>query len=418
MNMIYKMRGLFSFLLIISFGSSLQSQENILTIGMAVESAYERNAGLQQLYAFLKQEEQNRRTETGISSPEISYMKEGISSSPDNLFGEQRIAVTQEIDFPLTTIYRLKSVSERIQALQYHITAAEREVKADVKSRYAEVLYALYLRQSREDQLEIATDLYNAVYTRFETGIATGVDLANAELQLEQARNDLDQTEWILHQARYGLFYAMGLPLEEQKYSIEFSDTLRAENVEISQIESLGLLSEQPEYLSVEHELNASLYSLREARSNILPDIRMSLYQQDFGEGYNYRGFEVGLTIPIWYPLEQKGSINRANARREELGWKQQEVRLGMKKQIEYAWHSYSVSRNIIRRYNDTMQEKAASLRSMALRSYQLGEIDLLNLLNAQKTYNNSEQRYLESLRDYFLQLITLEKYMNKDLVY
>jgi cobalt-zinc-cadmium efflux system outer membrane protein len=134
MNMIYKMRGLFSFLLIISLGSSLQSQENILTIGMAVESAYERNAGLQQLYALLKQEEQNRRTETGISSPEISYMKEGISSSPDNLFGEQRIAVTQEIDFPLTTIYRLKSVSERIQALQYHITAAEREVKADVKS--------------------------------------------------------------------------------------------------------------------------------------------------------------------------------------------------------------------------------------------------------------------------------------------
>ena len=69
-------------------------------------------------------------------------------------------------------------------------------------------------------------------------------------------------------------------------------------------------------------------------------------------------------------------------ARKDELGWKQEEVRLGIKKQIEYAWHSYSVSRRIIQRYNDTMKEKASILRSMALRSYQLGQIDLLNLLN------------------------------------
>lgn len=54
----------------------------------------------------------------------------------------------------------------------------------------------------------------------------------------------------------------------------------------------------------------------------------------------------------------------------------------------------------------------------MALRSYQLGEIDLLNLLNAQQTYIDSEQRYLGALRDYFLQLVALEKYMDKDLVY
>lgn len=388
-----------------------------MTIEVALESAYEKNTGLQQLYALLRQEEQKWRTETGISAPEISYLKEGISG-PDNLFGEQRIAITQVIDFPLTTIYRIRSSEQSVLSLQYRIRAAEREVKADVKGRYVEVLYAIYLRKSREEQLGIATDLYNAVFTRFETGIATGVDLANAELQLEQARNQLDETELVLHQARYGLFYAMGLPVEEQKYSIRFSDTLRAENIEITQIESLDLQTEQPEYLSVEHELNASLYSLREAKSNILPDIRMTLYKQDFGEGYNYRGFEVGLSIPIWYPLEQKGKINRAMARRDELGWKQEEVRLGMKKQIEYAWHSYSVSRRIIQRYNDTMKEKASILRSMALRSYQLGQIDLLNLLNAQKTYNDSEQRYLEALRDYFLQLIALEKYMNIDLVY
>jgi len=396
----------------------LRGQDTILTISGAVESAYERNTSLQQLRAVLKQEQQNWRIETGLEAPEISYFREGIQTGPEDLFDEQRIAISQKIDFPLTILYRLKAAEQAVLSMEYQISALEREIKSEVKSQYIEVLYALYLQKSREEQVDIATDLYNAVYTRFETGMATGVDLTNAELQLEQAKNDLDDAEWVLHKARYGLFYAMGLPVEEQKYSIEFSDTLRADDIEVSQIQSLDLQNEQPEYRAVEHELNAALYNLREAKSNTLPDIRLTLYKQDFGEGYNYRGFEVGLSIPLWYPLEQKGRINRAEARKDELGWKQDEVRLTMKKQIEYAWHNYSVSRSVIKRYNETMKDKAANLRSMALKAYQLGEIDLLNLLNAQQTYVNSEQRYLEALRDYFLQLVALEKYMDTDLVY
>jgi cobalt-zinc-cadmium efflux system outer membrane protein len=52
------------------------------------------------------------------------------------------------------------------------------------------------------------------------------------------------------------------------------------------------------------------------------------------------------------------------------------------------------------------------------LRAYQLGEIDMLNLLNAQQTFLASEQRYLSALRDYYLQLIALEIYLDEDLVY
>ena len=385
---------------------------------MAVESAYNRNAELQQLYARYRQKENVWRTETGISAPEISYFKEGISSVPGAPFDEQRFTVSQEIDFPLTTAYRIKALSQEVQALEHQINSRENEIKVEVKSRYVEVLYALNLQKSRQNQLKLAQDLYNAVYTKFETGMGNGIDLANAELRLEQVKNDLDQAEWILHQARYGLFYVMGLPVEDQKYSIQFSDTLQATDIEISQIMTLAVQEKQPDFLSAEHELLATEYSLKEVRSNILPDIRLNLYTQDFGSGYNFKGFEVGLKIPIWYPFDQRGKINMALAKQEEIQWKQQEIKLSMKKQIEYAWHNYSVSRTIIQRYNSTMKEKASRLQSLTLRAYQLGEVDLLNLLNAQQTYLSSEERYLSALRDYYLQLVLLEKYLEQDLVY
>ena len=62
--------------------------------------------------------------------------------------------------------------------------------------------------------------MYNAVYSKFQTGMGNGIDLVNAEIQMDEARNDLDQSEWILHQARYGLFNVIGLPVDEQKYIV------------------------------------------------------------------------------------------------------------------------------------------------------------------------------------------------------
>jgi len=406
-------------IILLLFGASFAfAQDSLLTIQQAVQSAYNRNAEIQQLWAQLKQQQNVWRTEMGISAPEISYFKEGIGSGPGDVFDEKRFTISQEIDFPLTTNYRLKGIKEEVKALEYRILSREKEIKAEVKSQYVKVVYAIFLKKSRQHQLQLAQNLYNAVYTRFETGEGNGIDLINAELKLDEAKNDLDQSEWVLHQARYGLFFAMGLPVEEQKYSIQFSDTLVAENIEISQIFALAVQEQQPDYMASEHEFTASEYFLKEARSNILPDIRFNYYKQNLGSGYDFNGFEVGLKIPIWYPFEQRGRINMALEKQQEIHWKQDEIKLKMKKQIEYAWHNYSVSRSIINRYNANMKDKASKLQELSLRAYQLGEMDLLKLLNAQQTYLASEQRYLSALRDYYLQLVALEVFLEKDLVY
>lgn len=397
---------------------SSNAQESLLSIKEAVDYSLEQNSRLQQLKAVLQQKENTWRTETGISAPEISYFKEGIASGPGDVFDEKRISVSQQIDFPLTAGYRLKGIAEEVKAIELEVLAVEKEIKAEVKSYYIEVVYALWLQKSRQNQLNLAQDLYNAVFTKYETGMANGIDLANAELRLEEAKNDLDQSEWILHQARYGLFYAMGLPEDEQLYSITFADTLLAHELEIPQIQTLLTQRDHPRFLAVQHEMKSTDYFLKESKSNILPDLRLNLYKQNFGDGYQFRGFEVGLQIPIWYPFEQKGKVNQAMARKEEINWKQKEVGLEIKRQIEYAWHNYDVSRNIINRYNDTMKNKASQLRDLSLRAYQLGEIDLLNLLTAQQTYLASELRYLTALRDYYLQLALLEKYLGQELVY
>jgi cobalt-zinc-cadmium efflux system outer membrane protein len=405
-------------LLAVFLSDFYSAKSQLLSIKDAVDQALQNNAKINQLRSQLKQRKEEWRMKTGIAAPEISYMKEGMNTKAADPFQEQRMTISQTVDFPLTTSYRLKAIGEEVKALEFNIQAEERQVKVSVKSSYTEVIYTLHLQKLRSQQMKLATDLYNAVYTQFETGTGNGMDLTKAELQVAEANNDIDDARRQLHVARYGLFNLMGLAPENQKYTIEFLDTLRSIDVDISQIQALAVLTDQPAFKSSEKEFSASGYFLKEARSNILPDIKFNLYKQDYGTGYNYNGFEVGLSFPIWYPLELKGRINTTLARQDEIRWKQQEIRLDMKKQIEYAWHRYEVSRSTIKRYDETIRSKAEKLQSLTLTAYRLGEVDLLNLINSQQIYLNSQLRYLSALRDFYIQLVELEKFLNKDLVY
>jgi cobalt-zinc-cadmium efflux system outer membrane protein len=390
----------------------------LLTLDEAVKQALANNTVLNQMRAELKQKEEQWRTQTGISSPEISYFREGIKSGEVQPFSEQRITVSQSVDFPLTTAYRLKAIEQERQALELRIRDEERNVKMQVKSSYIDVMYALHLQKLRDQQLKLAENIHKAVYTQFGTGMANGMDLTKAELQVAEAQNDIDDSRRTLHLARYSLFNNMGLDPEKQTYSIEFADTLQSKDIEISQIQALAVLEKQPMYQAAVRDLDASSYFLKEARSNILPDIRFNLYKQDYGTGYHFNGFEIGLSFPLWAPLEQRGNIKMALAREDGIRWKQQEIRLEMKKDIEHAWHSYEVSRATIRRYDETIRSKAEKLQALTLQAYRLGEVDLLNLINAQQIYLNSQQRYLLALRDFYQQLIALEKFLDEDLVF
>lgn len=397
---------------------SCPAKAQLLTIKDAVGQAIQNNAQINQMRFRLNQMREEWRTQSGISTPEFSYMKEGINNKTADPFQEKRLTISQSVDFPLTTSYRLKALKEQEKAMEFSILEEERKVKVGVKSRYIEVIYALHLQKLRDQQLKLATELYNAVYTQFETGIGNGMDLTKAELQVAEANNDIDNARSQLHQARYSLFFLMGLPPENQKYSITFMDSLQSKDVVISQITALSVLTEQPAYKSSEMELKASGYFLKEAKSNILPDIRFNLYKQDYGTGYKFNGFELGLSFPIWYPLEQKGRIRMNLARQEEIQWKQKEIRSGVKEQIEHAWHSYEVSRSTIKRYEETIRNKAVKLQSLTLNAYRLGEVDLLNLINSQQIYLNSQQRYLSALRDFYIQLVELERFLDLELVY
>jgi len=405
-------------LILVNVQDWLSCQENLLTIDRAVQMALDRNPGLNREREVLSQKKEQWRTLTGIGSPEVIYMKEGINNEEPNPYSEQRYAVSQTVEFPVAAAFRIQSARKEVVAQEMRIRAIEKELTINVKGKYVEILFANHLQRLRRQQIELAGNLYKAVYSKFETGLGNGIDLIKAEIQVAEAQNDLDESEITLHKARYGLFNFIGLNPEEQKYSILFTDSLRAYEERISQQQALNSLESQPLFKAAAAEVEAAGILIRAEKNKIFPDLRFDLYRQDFGNGFKFNGFEIGLKFPLWYGLDLKGNIKNAVSNKEQLLLNQQSVKLDLKKEVEYAWHGYITSKSTLERFQSTIKEKADKLQALTIEAYRLGEIDLLNLINAQQIYLNSQLRYITALRDYYLQMVNLEKFLDIEIVY
>jgi cobalt-zinc-cadmium efflux system outer membrane protein len=402
---------IFVYTLVLSAGDQL-------SVSQALKVAREKNPRINQLRQLIEAKKANWWTAFGLSDPKITYLKEGIDLSTDEGFSERRWTIEQSLDFPLSSYYRLQKVSMEEAALKNRLRAACLSLKAEIKSSYSDLAFALELVHLRQEQLRISEELQNAAITRLEAGESSELDLMKADILLAESQNDVDEAYRAFHEARYTLFNTIGLDPEDQSYDISFPDTLEFIDVRIDQEAAMSSLENQPEYFSASQEIESADYRVSEAWSSFLPQLDFSYYRQDYGQTYDHYGYQIGFSFPLWFALNQRGTIQEAKAQKNFYEWKRTETSLDLKKRLEITWHSYEEAKIAIERYHNLIRAKAARLRDLTMEGYKAGEIDQLTLLEAQRTYLLSEKKYFEILHIYYLRLIELEKFMQKDLVF
>lgn len=386
-----------------------------LSVQKALEIAYRQNPQINQLQYQIRAQEKQEVLSLGISNPEIKYMREGIGGGG---FSEQRWSVSQSIEFPLTSIYRSKQERSATESLKLKLQNLKNQVKADVKTAYTQLAYSLQSGNLASERVQLFENLREAAQARADMGESSEIDAMQANLQLQEARNNQETTFKEIMNTRYDLFQTIGLDPEEQTYDIGFTDTLSYVIVDIDQDEVMERLKDHPKLKQIEREVEASLYGTKLAKSTYLPDLNLSYYRQDFGNNYDFYGFEVGVSIPLWFAARQSPKVQKANAIQNATEWKYEDRRLLIKKQAEQTWHGYESAKNSIERFRNNIQTESLELVQMTQKGYSLGELDLLTLLEAQRTYLRTQETYYQTLRDYYLTVIDLERYLQTDIIF
>jgi len=395
-------------------------EEKPLTLEQALAMTLSDHPEIRAAMQRIRQAKGQRGQEATPPSPVLGFVRENIPNrgtvASDPV--ERQWTLSQSFDFPLAYVYRHKGKTAAIRALEHDLDTLRRTLIAQLKTAFSMVLYTREQVSLARQNITLAQTLVDAVHLRLQAGEASGMEEIRANLALSEAQNDLREVELAHHLSRYAFFDAMGLDPAHQSYSIQIPGNLTPFEVAVSQQEILEQMEVLPQMQAARERVRQGTMLLRERKSLLLPSWALEWFRQDRGDGFNHHGFAISLTVPLWAPIKERGALSDARAQREEADCNLQSIRLGVKREVEEAWHHFEISRDIIREYQKNIAEKSRTLLDMAQEAYQMGAIGIMEMLDSQRAYLDSRRRFLRALHEYHDRVIQMERYWHQPLVF
>jgi cobalt-zinc-cadmium efflux system outer membrane protein len=123
-----------------------------------------------------------------------------------------------------------------------------------------------------------------------------------------------------------------------------------------------------------------------------------------------FTGVTAGISIPLKFSNNNKGEIKAAQyaVKQSEVAYDAVEMQIG--KEVMQAYHNYESACRQVEQFQTKLLSDAGTILKNKTYSYQRGETTLLDVLNAQRTYNDIFRSYCETLYDSMASLVELER--------
>jgi len=302
---------------------------------------------------------------------------------------------------------RVRNLNEAARQ-QYFASAENRN--ASETALIAEVATAWLTVAADHDGLRIARDIERAfgetlarVKARFDKGIASELDVRQAQTSYDQARSDVAEGITRLDQARNALNLLAGTIVPADR----LPDSLPASGATLPRLPGnlpSEILYRRPDIAAAEHQLRAANANIGVARAAFFPRISLTAalgtissgLSNLFGKGSDYWSVTPEASLSIFDFGRNQGNLRYSKASRNAmLASYEKAIQTGFREVAD------ALSR---RGTIDTQLDAQISLRDGAAAAYRLSEarfrsgIDpFLNTLAAQRTLHGAEQSLLST---------------------
>ena len=123
-----------------------------------------------------------------------------------------------------------------------------------------------------------------------------------------------------------------------------------------------------------------------------------------------FTGITAGIVFPIPFSKMNMGAINAAKLRTQQASLQYDQAVVHVQNEILSAYYQYESATKQVNHYENGMLKQANQVLKGKIYSYNRGEVSLLEVLNAQRTYDDVQALYYETLFNYVSAKIELEK--------
>ena len=121
-------------------------------------------------------------------------------------------------------------------------------------------------------------------------------------------------------------------------------------------------------------------------------------------------GIVGGISIPLKFSNVNKGTLKAAESRIRQSDIRKKEIVLQARSEIAQSWNIYESERRKLELFENGMLEESRKILEGVILMYKKGGSAILDVLIAQRSYNDINSRYFETMRNYAISLVQLEK--------
>ncbi|MHA8098033.1 CusA/CzcA family heavy metal efflux RND transporter [Aquirufa aurantiipilula] len=389
--------------LMLSFSSLGQGSKPVLNLSNCMQEALQHNALLNTGNLEIQSAEAliNSGKDLPKGSIDFQYGKTQTYFSQD-----YTVIASQSIPWPTLLRAQVKALTSQKMLAEKRQKITQNLVLSSVKWYY----YQLLIQQKHVEYLHQQDSIYSqmlkAASVRFKLGETNRLEVVAAEARLREFQQKQLSLQADIQANYQNLAYWMN---RKEPFEIQKANTLTMQippiSTDLAKNPTLQLLDEQVVHAKLQTEVE---------RNKLKPDIRVGATTQSI-ENYGGQNFvQAGLALPI-FAKGQKARISAAQKQEQVFASQKDQVYSQISTDLQNAQISLGKFGNSLKYYQQTALPQAEWLVQTALKSYQQGEIEYVEMLqNTQQAWQIREQ-YLQEVLAYNQNIIQIETILGNE---
>lgn len=289
-------------------------------------------------------------------------------------------------------------------------------LKADASLAFLTVIFQQEIVNLKTNSFQTMKKLAEADEIRMKLGEISEIDVKQSLLEAQTLKNEVTQAEADLKTAKIRLFLFMGEDKESTNLELIGELNPFPESLEVIDLMQIAL-NNRSDLMAALQNKNVSQHIIQLAKANRAIDLGINLgvehstiIRNPNAETPQFTQLNGGISIPLKLSNKVNYELKQAEIQLKQSELNYEQILLQIKTEVKETFANYDNYKQQLQQYNLEMLKNADSIFQAKLYSYKRGNSSLLELLNAQRTFNEIQSQYIETLFNCASSYIELER--------
>jgi outer membrane protein TolC len=336
-------------------------------------------------------------------SPRLTFREEEIATGGSlGSGGLREWQLSQGFDIPLLIGARSWGYGMREERAEMNLSFARAEVRASIIRGYVRWYAAWHKRELQRQSTALAKTFAEKARLRTEAGESSALEAARANAEAARMAMALADADAEVTAAAGALRIAVGRGNAMDGLEAMYpADSLQP-------LKDL-LPADRLDSIPVPYQVQLAMLDARAAKKDaswrwmqLLPDFEIAAFRQDFSDIGEHWGLELSASIPLWFLLDTRGSVEAAQAEARKAEAEYDEARLSWlsvravrEQRYQNAWQKWTS-------FESGLALEADRLLRSAVLGYDSGEISYMEYIDAVQEANSIRTAYFDLLAELY----------------